>query len=488
MLTGLRSRLILSYVVIISLTLCVVGVALVLLLINNRIPALQTYQRLTDIAREYASSLPADPERIDRRLAEIAAQEDIRILRVAPDRTILFDSSGQLAPGQPLNLRPLQSTDQAGEPRVQRGAYRDENRRQWLYVAFGPASARPEIGQIVLAAPRTRLPIFSSPGSDLLLPLLEAGLLSLVVSLLLAFLIGNSVARPLRRTVSATNAIAAGDYDQQVPELGPREVRDLARAFNDMSRQVQRTQHTQRDFLANVSHELKTPLTSIQGYSQAILDGAAADPSRAAQVIYDEAGRMRRLVDDLLDLARIESGQTQFSREYVNLPDLLTAILDRFTLRAQEKQIRLLPEITPLPRLTGDNDRLAQVFTNLLDNALTHTPPGGQITLRARPSDGGIQITVRDTGKGIPPEDLHRIFERFYQVDKSRSRAGRKGTGLGLTISKEIVELHGGTIHAESPQDGGALFVVWLPLPRSSDETVAGPSPKPAETTRPGHN
>jgi two-component system phosphate regulon sensor histidine kinase PhoR len=141
-------------------------------------------------------------------------------------------------------------------------------------------------------------------------------------------------------------------------------------------------------------------------------------------------------------------------------------------LRAAEKNISLVRDVSEVPHLTGDGDRLAQVFTNLIDNAITHTPESGQVTVRAVQHAGGVQVTVSDTGPGIPPEDLSRIFERFYQVDKSRVRGDKKGTGLGLTISKEIVEAHGGRIQADSVAGQGASFMIWLPLPQPSDETV----------------
>jgi signal transduction histidine kinase len=303
-------------------------------------------------------------------------------------------------------------------------------------------------------------------------PLFQAAIIGLVVSIVLAVLVSNSVARPLRRTTAAASAIARGDYAQRAPEQGPHEVRELAHSFNQMAATVQRTQEMERDFLANVSHELKTPLTSIQGYSQAILDGAAAQPGYAAKVIHEEAARMHRMVEDLLDLARIESGQTPLRREHVHLGELLRSVADNLALRAAEQHISLQHTVGAVPDITGDNDRLAQVFTNLIDNAIAHTPPGGNVTLAARPADSGVEVAVNDTGKGIPPQDQERIFERFYQVDKSRARASRQGTGLGLTISKEIVEAHHGRIRVESVEGKGTTFYVWLPLPRPADETV----------------
>ncbi len=469
MFASLRARLFFSYLLVIGLTLCIAACALLFILIDNPLPTRQTYQQLASVALSSRAALRGGSvEQANEALSEIAEANQIRILRVAPDSTVLFDSAGQVPRGNPI---PLGISPESSSPE-QRGVYVDPSGREWLYIAIRPPSNLPAIGTVVFASRRPRAPIFRFFGENLLGPLIQAAVIGLCASAFLAILISNSVVRPLRRTARAVTAIASGDYEHQTPEAGPSEVRDLARSFNRMAEKVQHTQKMQRDFLANVSHELKTPLTSIQGFAQAILDGAAAQPAFAAKVIYEEAGRMGRLVEDLLDLARIESGQAPFRREHVPLTELVRSVIDHLTLRAAEQHISLEQVVNPLPNITGDNDRLAQVFTNLMDNAITHTPPGGQILVRAAPANGGIEISVRDTGKGIPPEDLSRIFERFYQVDKSRARAGRQGTGLGLTISKEIVEAHGGTIRAESSEGKGTTFLVWLPLPRPGDETV----------------
>jgi signal transduction histidine kinase len=466
--------------VVIALVLCAVSFALLVVLRNNPITIRQQYQVLATIAHATVPFVEGSPEQVDRRLTQIAEANNIRTLRVGEGGVILFDSAGEYPVGQQANL---QSVSEGALPR---GTYRDAAGRRWMYVIFSPrqvGARQPDadLGRVIYATPIQPFSALNLMEEALLGPLIRIGVGSLLAAFVLAALIASSVSRPLRRVVGAAHAVAEGDYTQQVPERGPREVRELAEAFNHMAGQVQQSHQMQRDFLANVSHELKTPLTSIQGFSQAILDGAAAEPTRAARVIYDEAGRLHRLVEDLLDLARIESGQTPLRREYVDLQALLDGILEGFALRAGEKSVTLTHQLADLPRLTGDNDRLAQVFTNLVDNALTHTPSGGQVEVHARltPRPGGdqpgVEIVVKDTGPGIPPEDLSRIFERFYQVDKSRSRARRAGSGLGLAIAKEIVEAHGGLIRAESDAGQGATFIVWLPAPQPTDETVARP-------------
>jgi len=229
--------------------------------------------------------------------------------------------------------------------------------------------------------------------------------------------------------------------------------------------------------MANVSHDLRTPLTSIQGFSQAIAEGVASDPEaaqHAALVIHDEAGRLHRMVESLLDIARIEAGQLDMLRHTVQLGDVLRVVAESLSVKAREKGVGLAVDVPgALPRIAGDGDRLAQVFTNLIDNALRHTPSGGLVTLSAAPDTGGaIVVTVRDTGEGIPPGDLSRVFERFYQVDKSR-QGRRTGTGLGLSIARQIVEAHGGTIDAASTVGQGTTFTVRLPS--TPDSSTSGP-------------
>jgi two-component system sensor histidine kinase ResE len=249
----------------------------------------------------------------------------------------------------------------------------------------------------------------------------------------------------------------------------------VANSFNVMVHQVRTSQQIQRDFLANVSHELKTPLTSIQGFAQALLDGTVADDEakeRAAHVIYDESDRLRRLVEDLLDLARLDAGQIEFVRGAVDLCALLERVIDKLSLPAAKKGVELENTITALPTMVGDGDRLAQVFTNLVDNAIKHTPANGKVILREDISAGWISIHVDDSGAGIPSEDLSRIFERFYQVDKARSGGSGRGVGLGLAISRQIVESHGGRIVAQSSEGRGSRFTVQLPIVQPDDETI----------------
>ena len=213
---------------------------------------------------------------------------------------------------------------------------------------------------------------------------------------------------------------------------------------------------------------MKTPLTSIQGFAQALLDDTANTPEsrkQAAQIIYDESGRMHRMALDLLDLARLEGGIADLKMADVDMKALLQNIIEKFTPRAQRADVALqLKTVDNLPVLIGDGDRLAQVFTNLVDNALKFTPEGGQVTLSAENAGAEMELSITDTGPGIPKEALPRIFDRFYQVDESRAGGEEHGTGLGLAIAKEIIQAHGGRIGVRSGSGQGTAFTIHLPL------------------------
>jgi signal transduction histidine kinase len=298
----------------------------------------------------------------------------------------------------------------------------------------------------------------------------------LVIALALSAWIARSVAKTLRAIAEATGRVASGDYDHRVPVTGPTEARVVGHAFNNMTAQVQFTQQAQQDFLANVSHDLRTPLTSIQGYSQAIIDGIASNPQtakHAATIINEEAGRLNRMVNDLLDIAKIQAGRMQMTRQAVEVDQVLRLVGGSMAVKAEQKGVQLHTQIPDLTRIAGDGDRLAQVFTNLVDNAVKHTDSGGQVWFNAKLEDGGVLVLVQDTGEGIPQEDLSRIFERFYQVDKSRNRPSQKdGAGLGLAITHEIVHAHGGRIWVESEVGTGTRFSVWLPMMSGDRSTV----------------
>ncbi len=476
MFNSLRFRLIASYVFIVLVCLLFIGLSLLFFLRNGVVIERLDNLRLNEIARVSLRDLPpptdSSLESLQRYAVVLSNASSARILFADASGQVKVDSAvlaGQAQPGDISKIERLPSSPPA--PDNARATVRDSARRVWVLVAR-PAGP---LGWFVVFAKQRTTP-FEYLREYFLTPLTQAAAVGIALSVVMALLITQWVTRPLQRVSQAAGAIAQGDFDHTVPVTGPTEVRSLARSFNNMITRVKTSQLTLRDFVANVSHELKTPLTSIQGFSAAILDGTASDPDairRAASVINEEAERMRRLVEGLLDLARLDVGQAALHRLPTDLAAVLRSIADKFSLRAAEKQIMLRAEIDMLPTVIADADRLAQVFTNLLDNAITHTPAGGRVTVAARANtgSGGVAVTVTDSGGGIPADDLPRIFERFYRVDKSR--AAGKGYGLGLAISKEIIQAHKGTITAESVQGLGTKFTVQLPAADSGDTTVA---------------
>ncbi len=276
----------------------------------------------------------------------------------------------------------------------------DSTRKAWLY-AFSRISA----GRVlVVAAPRPRVAVLNIFADELFTPIVQGGVIALLLSLILAFILSRWVADPLQQVVVAARNYPSDELKPVSPR-GPREVQDLTRAFNSMVKRVHTSQQSQRDFVADVSHELKTPLTSIQGFAQAILDDTADTPEarkQAAQIIYEELGRMHRMALDLLDLARLEAGTADLKMSQVDMGVLIRGIVEKFTLRAQKAHVTLQANVPDdLPSLIGDGDRLAQVFTNLVDNALKFTPPNGRVILSAKQAGAEMEISIADTGMGV---------------------------------------------------------------------------------------
>ncbi|WP_277673665.1 ATP-binding protein [Piscibacillus halophilus] len=244
------------------------------------------------------------------------------------------------------------------------------------------------------------------------------------------------------------------------------EARGAVAIIRDMTEERQ-LDKLRKDFLANVSHELRTPISMMQGYSEAIVDDIAEtkeEKQELAQIIYDESLRMGRLVNELLDLARMEAGHIQISKEYVSVKPFVDRIVKKFHSIAEEQNIQLTEQVPINLQYPFDPDRIEQVMTNLIDNAMRHTPQDGEIEVTVEEVNRELMFHIKDNGSGIPEEDLPFIFERFYKSDKARTRYGqKKGTGLGLSIAKHIVEAHGGTIYAKSQINEGTTFTFTIP-------------------------
>jgi len=284
-----------------------------------------------------------------------------------------------------------------------------------------------------------------------------------IVALLLGIILARTFTGPLRELTTATRAVAAGDFEQQVPIRSRDEIGELTEAFNQMNANLVRARDLRRQMTADIAHELRTPLSVILSHTEAIKDGIFEASEETFQIIHDETIRLSTMVEDLRTLSLAETGELSITPRKVRPQELLKQTVSAHSPRAQQKKIelKLLPT-EDLPEIEVDPDRMAQVFGNLMDNALRYTPPGGSITLSAIRSTGGVELCVKDDGPGIEPEELAHIFDRFYRVDKSRQR-DEGGSGLGLAIAKSIVEQHQGQIRVESIPGDGVMFTLEFP-------------------------
>lgn len=473
---SLRGRLFATYFLLLFVTLAVIVGSLLVFLSARPEPPQQSYTWLWTVARTAVDDLvsSAMSGRVTwADLSEQLEQQGVRLLIIDSNgQNIRYDGSDLLEAGAFLDI--VIDRNYVLSPFPRRGmnlSFREpffgnfidpSTDTEWLFIALQTQLNNNFILLSEIRSTRTLNDALSEFGSSLAAPLLQAGIIGLVFAFILAALISRQIAKPLSAVANAAGEVAQGNYDAKLPETGASEMRAVAEAFNTMTREVQSTHQAQRDFLANVSHDLKTPLTSIQGYSQAIIDGAVRDPATAAEVIYSEADRLARMVSALTELASLQSGRVALHLDCVDIVQLTNALTERIEVVARKKNIALSVRAPESIVITADGDRMAQVITNLLSNAVKFTPEGGHIDVVMRVLDNGIEVAIRDSGIGIPQKELARVFERFYQVDKARGP--QRGTGLGLAIAKEIVGAHGGRIRAESVGEGyGTTIVIWLP-------------------------
>lgn len=301
---------------------------------------------------------------------------------------------------------------------------------------------------------------------------LLAGLVIGGASLVVSLIFSRGMSQPLVDLIAATARVATGDLDVRIPVRHRGEVRELAIAFNAMTEDLARTDELRRNLTADVAHELRTPLSIIRGKLEGVLDGVYPPTPKHLKPIMEKIELLTRLVEDLHLLSLAEAGQLPLEKRATDVGALLHDTQVNFSPLAADLDVTLTLDIPPdLPQVSADRRRIAQVLGNLLTNALRHTPKGGQVTLAAAVGKRGLNVTVTDTGAGIPPEDLPYIFERFWRGEKSRSRTGG-GAGLGLAITKHLIQAHGGEIRVESPSTGhktggieeGTTFYFTLPL------------------------
>ena len=405
---------------------------------------------------------------------EVAANEtDVRILLV--DRrqgTVEADSEDSLT-GEHLTL--------PDELFVTRPS------RLRPYVSWEPSDGSPGSDLILVSAVSgDRLRDFRRPGSDefalilavpkgtiagawqgLLPALLVAAAIALPVAIVLAVFVARYITRPLQQLTVASQRMAEGTFDVQVSVDRQDELGQLAQAFSTMAQRVGEAHTQMRMLVANVSHDLKTPLTSILGFAQALRDGGAeeqAEVRRMGGVIHEEASRLTARLNDLLYLSELESGQALLERDEIDVGRLLEGAIERIEPEVRRRDVRLNVDLAGSLTLSADGAKLERALENLLDNARKYTPDGGEIRVRTWQEAGSAYIEVANTAPDVSPEELPRLFERFYRRDRARAEAGRSnGSGLGLAIARDLIELHGGALDA-TVREGELVFTVRLPL------------------------
>lgn len=480
MLESFRSRLVLSNLLITLVGLLVVVFVFTSVLTDRNAAvkkdALAADSRAISAQVEALYARHGAKKELISQIVSFSRTLKVRVIVLRPDGGHFFDSARSTpyftGSWHPLDRKALADAKDAS----------NELKSGNLVVFQAPirGSKRPDGGAVLIVAGVSDVqPGLNSLWNVFLIVLGAALLVWLVLGLYSTY----SLFRPLLRINAATAQMARGDYEVRVPARGNGEIARLATGFNYMAEQVQRTNRALRDFVANVSHDLRTPLTLISGFSQALLDGTvqSSGVEEASRVIHEEASKMQRMVDDLLQLTRLESGLLTFRRQPVAVRPFVQQAIDRILhLHEGRPMAELRNAVKPdTPLIDVDGEHLERALRNLLDNALRYTPPDGRVSVSAGVLDTNwVRLSVSDTGAGIPAEDLSRIFERFYRADKSRERASGN-SGLGLAIVQEIVEGHGGQVTVESEMGKGTIF--HLKLPRAMQPTTAHES---AQATR----
>ena len=407
-----------------------------------------------DSATDFVDRLNVDPKLSGSRLLLLDSQF-----------LVVYDSGSPSAVGFQIPVTPSRRVTPVYEARSTLGgetyfaaALKIPPARDPLYASF-----------VVVVQPQSL--VTSAAAGDLATRLLEAGGAALIVAMLLILLVSRTMTRPLTQLAAAAEDIAAGNYSRRVSIKGEDELGMLGSAFNRMAEAVERARKIQRDFLANVSHELKTPLTSLIGFSQALVDGSLlteVERTRAATIVHEESERVLRMAQELLDLARVEAGSISMHITAVDLGGQLDQELEMVRPRADARRLVLKLNVPDdIPPIAADPERLHQVLDNLIDNAVKYAPEGSTITAFARLS-GGLVETVISNPAGPYRPDPDRIFDRFYRADPARSAAAA-GVGLGLSISRELASAMKGRLWADFDDSGNLRMHLVMPASREVD-------------------
>jgi len=463
---SLKWSLFISYIAVILVTLVVVALGGTLLM-RGYVDKL-SLARLDDMTR------PIYVQIVGLIRGNVTPQQLLSTLQEQSDKNnayiLLLNNAGdierQLVPQQPESLSAISVAPgslPAALTTSEQGKFTTADGRIFLFSAYRLTNQTGQLNRVTTLVLATIRPSTFSVLQTFIDPLLIAAGIALAISLVIAVLFARSVYRPLADLNKAAGQISKGDYSHRIETKNPKEIRELAESFNRMTQDVEQSQLRLRHFVADVSHELRSPLTSIEGFSQALIDGTASDEEtklKAATIINEEANRLKRQVDELLELSRMQSNQIRIGNETVNIKEVLEHCSEIYEVQAKQNMNTIELKTPSELIVAGDADRLEQVFNNLIDNAIKNSPAGGKIKINSsRFKDKFAQIVVEDEGPGIPGDQIPYVFEGFYQVTGSRT-----GVGLGLAIAREIVVAHHGSIEVNSQPGEGARFTVILPL------------------------
>jgi signal transduction histidine kinase len=323
-------------------------------------------------------------------------------------------------------------------------------------------SLKLKLGVVIVAAVAVTV-LVVLVGGALGVPVVLTAFVAAALALAMVQLLAHGMTFPLRQMVAAARAMAHGDYSRRVTATSRDEVGELARAFNSMAAELEQVERVRRDLVANASHELRTPIGALRAKLENLVDGVEAADRDVLEDLLRQVERLGDLVQQLLDLSKLESGVVLLERTRVSPAQLLENVAAEWRPRAAERGISIEVEANGMaPELEVDRERMRQVLGNLVANAIRHSPEGGQVVLRSGRREGHARLEVEDAGPGIPPAEVERVFERFYRSDRARS-ADDGGSGLGLAISRWIVDLHGGFIAVDPTLERGCRIVVELP-------------------------
>jgi signal transduction histidine kinase len=395
-------------------------------------------------------SAPMGGPMMDRRPGTLAWQdEQVRLIFADADGRVVYD-------------------DEDG--RTGRKLTRDEKAAAQDVVVEGQV-----VGQLVVSRPVQSAilgPLERAFVRRLRWLLVIGGLLAGALGVMLGLALSRNLTAPLQRLATAARAVAHRDFSQRVQVEGSAEMAEVAQAFNEMTATLEKSEHQRQNLVADVAHELRTPLSVVQGNLRAILDDVYPLEKTEISRLYDETRLLSRLVDDLRELALADAGQLRLNLQPTGAGAVIGTMVENLSLVAEAQKVTIDVQVpADLPTLRADPDRLAQVLRNLLVNALHHTGPGSTITVTAQQLENMVQVSVTDTGEGIAPEDLPHVFERFWRADPARANAGQVGTdrgarrsGLGLSVAQSLIEAQGGRIWAESELGRGSTFHFTVPV------------------------